>query len=343
MTFTLAQITDLHMGPLPLFGPRHLNAKRFLGVLNWHRGRRFAHRPAVLDMIVADMLQQEPDHIAVTGDLTNVGLPREHARALTWLGQLGPPTRISAIPGNHDIYTHLGADEGAMRWRDYMADNDGGAAFTGNREAGYRSAGLGGERGTPGEGVGMFPYVRLYDGIALIGLNSAVPTRPFVAAGRLGEAQRRVLADCLQRLGDAGLTRVVLIHHPPLPGQASPARGLEDAGELRALLEEHGAELVLHGHNHRNMLAWCEWRRGCKSEESGAGGSAWRKFPVVGTPSASMARFHKGEPLARYNLFRIGDREGGVENDEASIEMIGRGFAEPGGDIVELERRCLVS
>jgi len=112
----------------------------------------------------------------------------------------------------------------------------------------------------------------------------------------------------------------VLIHHPPLPGQAKRFRGLEDAAELQAVLSRHGAELVLHGHNHRNMLAWCAAR----------GGSV----PVVGAPSAALGHPHKGEPLARYNLYRI-------EGPPWSIELVGRGLEEAGGKIVELERRIL--
>jgi hypothetical protein len=113
----------------------------------------------------------------------------------------------------------------------------------------------------------------------------------------------------------------VLIHHPPLPGQASRARGLLDAEALEAVLQRHGAELAVHGHNHRNMLAW-----------RAAGG---RMLPVVGTPSASVGKLHRHEPLARYNLFRIDPAAG-------AIEFIGRGLAESQGAVVEIERRSLV-
>ncbi len=124
----------------------------------------------------------------------------------------------------------------------------------------------------------------------------------------------------LDRLGAAGLFRLVLIHHPPLPGQASRSRGLIDAEALEAVLQRHGAELVVHGHNHRNMLAW---------RPSGSG-----MLPVVGAPSASLGRLHGHEPLARYNLFRIDPAAG-------AIELVGRGLAEPGGGVVEIERRSL--
>jgi hypothetical protein len=90
---------------------------------------------------------------------------------------------------------------------------------------------------------------------------------------------------------------------------------------VEAVLARHGAELVIHGHNHINMLTW---------RPSGSG-----MVPVVGAPSASLGRRHRHEPLARYNLFRIDLAAG-------AIELIGRGLAEPGGAVVEIERRMLL-
>src|SRR5262245_39982 len=105
--FTLAHISDVHLGPLPLPGVTDCNLKRLSGYLNWHRNRKHLHLRPVLDSIVADLLAQRPDHIAVTGDLVNIGLPSEHLAALDWLATLGPPDRVSVVPGNHDIYTRL--------------------------------------------------------------------------------------------------------------------------------------------------------------------------------------------------------------------------------------------
>jgi len=164
--------------------------------------------------------------------------------------------------------------------------------------------------------------VRVVGRVALIGLNSALPTPPVMAWGRIGSDQLARLAAVLDRLAAANLFRLVLIHHPPLPGQGSRTRGLRDASAVEAVLKRHGAELVVHGHNHRNILVWLA----C---ESGV-------CPVVGAPSASLGRPHRHEPLARYNLYRI---DGGAR----AIELVGRGLAEPGGDIVELERRKLHS
>jgi 3',5'-cyclic AMP phosphodiesterase CpdA len=301
-TFTLVHMSDLHLGPITGFHPKHWNAKRAFGLVNWTRNRRRVHRAEIADLIAADALAQRPDHIAVTGDLANLGLPGEYARAREWLAGLGDPQHVSVVPGNHDIYTgRLGGASCLESW----------AAFMRNSES------------WKADEVVRFPYVRLQGPVALIGLNSAVPTPPFVAAGRLGDAQIAQLAAALERLGEAGLIRVVLIHHPPLPGQAPPRRALQDADKLSTVLDRHGAELVLHGHNHREMLTWRTYS---------AGG-----IPVLGVSSASAGQSHHGEPLARYYLFRIQREDGTVR-----IQCETRGLAAVGGEIVKLDQRELV-
>lgn len=299
---TVAHLTDIHLSPIAGFTPRHWNLKRALGYANWVRNRRHCYGRDVLDRIVADMRQQAPDHIAVTGDLVNIGLPQEHINALAWLQSLGPPDAVSVVPGNHDIYTRLRHDPGSGRWAHFMASCAAGAVHAG--------------------ADADFPYVRLLGRVAIVGINSAMPTPPFVASGRVGKPQLERVAAVLDRLGRENLFRLVLIHHPPLPGQARRRRELEDAVDMQAVLSSHGAELVIHGHNHHDMLAWCN---------SAVGGGV----PVVGAPSAALARRHKREPLARYNLYRI------AGGPPWSIELIGRGLQEPGGPIVEIERRRL--
>lgn len=303
-SITLAHISDVHLGPLGGFHPRYWNLKRGLGFLNWQTKRRRVHSAEVAGLIAADALAMKPDHIAVTGDLANLGLPAEYDAALAWLGALGPPDRVSVVPGNHDIYT--GRLHGAScleTWRRHMTSDAFGANLVKMRSDG-------------------FPFVRRVGPVALVGLNSAIPTPPFVAAGRLGEVQLKALGAVLDILSAAHLVRVVLIHHPPLPGQAPPRRALEDAAMLERVLMEHGADLVLHGHNHKDMLAWRQWSRG--------------RIPVIGVASGSASRPHKLEPPARYNLFRI-ERQGG----EIEIDWRVRGLSEDRRSIVELGRQKL--
>jgi 3',5'-cyclic AMP phosphodiesterase CpdA len=286
---------------MPLVKRRDLMSKRMLGYVNWHRGRKFVHRREILDIITSDVVEQNPDHIAVTGDLVNLGLPEEFLRAAEWLNDLGPPGRVTAIPGNHDAYVRLHPEAGTFHWRPYMEANKEGAALF----------------PTPAT---RFPFVRRFGDVALVATSSAIPTMPFIAGGKIGSVQRELLAGALDELARPGLFRVVLIHHPPLRHQAGWHRGLRDADKFTRVLMQHGAELVLHGHIHAQTV----------HELPTATGTAL----VIGVPSASEAA--EGRiPAARYNTYAIA-REG----TGWRVEMVGRA-AGGAGHVFECERRVL--
>lgn len=299
--FTLAHLSDIHLSPMPRIKRRHLLSKRILGYANWQRGRKHMHRRDVLDALTNDLIARNPDHIAVTGDLVNLGLPEEYLRAADWLQHLGSPDLVTAIPGNHDAYVRMDPDTSIGHWRPYMESNDAGEALQATPEGG-------------------FPFVRRIGDIGIIALSTAVPTMPFIAAGRLGKTQLSYLAKALDRLGREGLFRVVLIHHPPLPGQAGWRRGLRDARKLREVLKAHGAELVLHGHNHKQSVQELETVSG--------------PAIVVGVPSASEIA---DGPMrgARYNEYNIEHAGNGWH-----VEMVGRA-AVNAKQVLECERRVL--
>jgi 3',5'-cyclic AMP phosphodiesterase CpdA len=273
-----------------------------VGYVNWHRGRKYVHRREILDLLTRDIVEQEPDHIAVTGDLVNLGLPEEFLRAAEWLHHLGPPTKVTAIPGNHDAYVRLHPEAGTRHWRPYMEANAAGEVLF----------------PTPPE---RFPFVRRFGDVGLVALSSAIPTMPFIAAGKIGTAQRELLASALDRLKQAGLFRVVLIHHPPLRDQAGWHRGLRDAGRFTRVLKQHGAELVLHGHNHAQTVHELPTVTGLAI--------------VVGVPSASEA-VEGRIPAARYNEYSIARADGGWR-----VEMVGRSVAASPEHVWESERRVL--
>jgi 3',5'-cyclic AMP phosphodiesterase CpdA len=227
--FTLAHLSDLHMALRPRL--LELAGKRGLGYINWHRGRRYIHRRETLEAITRDVQAGAPDHIAVTGDLTNLSLPIEYAAARAWLQTLGPPHDVTVIPGNHDAYVPAALGGPEKAWGDYM-------------------------RGDDGAPSGTFPFVRRRGGIALIALSSGLPTGPFMATGHLGDAQLVRFAQALEQT--SGSFRVVLIHHPPESPPSRHLRRLLDGAELRAVLAAQGADLVLHGHDHCRAIVWLD-------------------------------------------------------------------------------------
>ena len=137
--FALAHLSDPHLGPIPTPRLRELINKRGLGIVNWYRRRHRHHSADVLAAVVADMKAQSPDHIAVTGDLVNVSLDSEFARAARWLDTVGKPQDVTLTPGNHDSYIRHAADHAAEHWGDYMRGDDG-ATFPFVRRHGPRRA-----------------------------------------------------------------------------------------------------------------------------------------------------------------------------------------------------------
>ena len=267
--FVLAHLSDPH---LPLPAPRwsELMGKRVTGYLNWQCRRRHVHRADVLATLVRDLKSQEIDHIAVTGDLTNISLEAEFVAARGFLASLGPPADVSYVPGNHDAYVRAATDFPARYWGPYMAGDAAGAAQP-------------------------FPFLRRRSNVALIGVSTAVPTAPFMATGRLGERQLEGLARVLAalRAEAAAPFRVLIIHHPPVSGARSN-KLLRDRADLLRVIAVYGAELVIHGHDHERSLVWVDGPDG--------------RVPAIGVPSASAAPGMDHDP-AGYNLYCI-DAEG---------------------------------
>ena len=148
-----------------------MRLKRVMGYVNWKRGRERLNDMAMLARLVADLRAQSPDHVAMTGDVVNIGLagripPRRGVDAHAWASR---PTSVSR-PGNHDAYVRdamKGLAETFAPWTAGDADAD---------------------------GHDRFPFLRVRGDVALIGLSSGVPTgaadgdRP---AGRAADRRTR--------------------------------------------------------------------------------------------------------------------------------------------------------
>ena len=168
------------------------------------------------------------------------------------------------------------------------------------------------------DGLDRFPFVRRRGNVVLIGLSTALPTAPLLATGRLGKRQLARLLEILDQT--RGSFRIVLIHHPPLTHRY--LRRLVDAADLRGVLADQGAELLLHGHDHRRAVVWLDGPQ--------------KKIPAVGVPSASARGKHGDENAAGYNLFRI---DGTLA--KWSCEMIAR-ERDTDGTMREVERQTLI-
>jgi len=273
-SFTIAHITDPHLSPAPLPGFADLRLKRVMGFINWKRGRERLNDMALLKRLVADLRAQRPDHVAVTGDLVNIGMASEFQRAALWMETLGEAFEVSFVPGNHDAYVRASMPLLEATFAPWTSDD-------------------------PQQVAARYPYLRVRREIAIIGLSSAAPTGPLMATGKLGKIQLEAFAELLRETGAEGLARVVLIHHPPLAGITPPLRGLSDAAAFQRVVRNFGAEAILHGHTHQQAV---------RSLASRAARTVGCNVPVLGAPSAAAAA-RDPRYRAAYHLVRL-DREG---------------------------------
>jgi len=271
--FKLAHLSDPHLISSSGVRVRDLLNKRVYGYLSWHLRRHAEHRSEVLAALVEDIQSANPDHIVLTGDLTHLGLPSEFREARELLRSLGPPSKVMAVPGNHDAYAATDWEHTFRLWSDYLAS-----------DVDQDLTGAGRDPRT------AFPTLRVRGAIALIGVCTAYPTPPFFATGSIGKMQLEKLENILAEIRQRGLLRVLLIHHPPVPGAVSWRNRLTDQLAFQALLARHGAELILHGHTHRTFRGYLE--------------TPWGTVSSIGVPSASaLGRTERRR--ARYHLFRL--------------------------------------
>jgi hypothetical protein len=280
-TFTLAHLTDPHLADHHDIRFTDLLNKRFFGYIKWRLKRSSTHHGEVLDSLIDDLRASRPDHIAVTGDLTHLGLPAEFLKARELLSSLGAPSKVTVIPGNHDAYVAAALEPGLSHWIEYIVSDK--------------------QKITDGQPVSsdtLFPSLRVRGPVALIGVSTARPCSTFLAVGRIGQEQRQRLEKMLIETGHQGLFRVILIHHPPVAGVVNWRKRLTDAEAFRAIVQQHGAELILHGHAHRLAQAQLKTPNGYA--------------PVIGISSASAADRHS-KRRARYHLYCLSQRAQGWE------------------------------
>ncbi|MEM7158930.1 MAG: metallophosphoesterase [Myxococcota bacterium] len=227
MPLRFLHISDIHL--LDLSGvslSRYLN-KRFTGRVNLALRRSHAHDERLFDEVLEMIPRLGVERLVITGDLTNLSLEPEFALVQRKLRS--SPVPVTIIPGNHDTYTHGSAR--AQRFESFLAEF------------------MEGER----EGNELYPFVWRDQDVALIGVSTAIATPPLYAVGRVGPEQLARLEKILETTAAEGLCRIVLIHHPVVDGVSKPRHDLVDRGAFAEVIARQGADLILHGHEHRRI------------------------------------------------------------------------------------------
>lgn len=287
----LAHFSDLHM--LSLEGVtlgRFLN-KRITGLAMLRLHRKSAHKPHAVRAVAEEVKRARIDHVCITGDLTNLALEAEFTMVRGFLERdLGlSGEQVSVIPGNHDVYTRGSAQK--RRFEQFFSDY----IQSDMPEYGVEHCGA------------RYPYVKLRGKIAIIGMSSAVPRGPLMAAGRFGAAQIDHLAKILDDDRVKGRSKVILQHHPAHNVRnrvVAFLEGLHDSKHMvRTLAKvEHG--MILHGHSHIRV------RRTIETEVG--------RIEVVGATSASLLSDHPHRHSG-FNLYEFDDETGRIKTIEAHI------------------------
>jgi 3',5'-cyclic AMP phosphodiesterase CpdA len=292
----LAHCSDLHL--LSHDGARWLDLanKRWIGAMNLLSNRSRHYHVDAFDDMVSDLNALGVDHVLCTGDVTNLALRQEFVFARSKFDKLAlGPLGVTVIPGNHDAYIAEGVPLFAELFAELSACDPGWE---------WRAADAAQEEDEPDDL--HWPIVRVRGALALIGTSTSRATPWFTAYGRLGAGQ---LARLRNVLGDPRLSdkiRVVAIHHPPGGKRArNRIRGLRDHAAFAEVIAQTGAHLIVHGHEHRDMIEALPGPSGPVPVRGIASGTYFRERPG------------HGDRIARYRIYELA--EGNVVSDHVRI------------------------
>jgi 3',5'-cyclic AMP phosphodiesterase CpdA len=197
-----------------------MTATRLVHLTDLHFG---AEDPAVVAALLAALNADPPDLVAISGDLTQGARMSEFRAARAFMAGLRAP--CLAVPGNHDISPYNLLErfgDPYRRWRRTISPQT-----------------------APDWSNGR---------VAVLGLNTARRMGLHLDWSR-GRVSRRRLAQLLVRLRalPAAMVKVVVMHHPLLPPEATPETVVVGgaAAALRAFADAN-VTLVLAGHLHRS-------------------------------------------------------------------------------------------
>jgi len=271
MSTRIAHISDIHVPPSGAIPWSHLLNKRITGLVNLRTFRKQDHPIELCTKLVAALAADKLDHVVLTGDLTNLALDDEFARAKEVLKPLLDSNRLTAIPGNHDKYV-----QAANRHKRFEFYFDSAMTTDSDREHDY-------------------PFVKQIGNVAILGLNSAIKTPPLTSYGLVDSGQRERLVQFCTSPELLSSFKIVLLHHN-LHARSSSFKdwssGLHEKDAFIDSLFEGKVNLVLHGHTHVAHRTRLE-RDGHAIQIIGCGSSTW----------------NRPEHLARYNIYEVQNEE----------------------------------
>ncbi|MGB0638779.1 MAG: metallophosphoesterase family protein [Myxococcota bacterium] len=219
----IAHITDLHVQAAPRLG--EMTGKRLLGTANLYvLGRRTKFSLAAQEAAVASVVEEEPDVVVFTGDLTAQALDAEFSRARVLLDPILSRFPTVMIAGNHDTYVREETPGDRMRelFGEWM-------------------------------GTGM-PALHVYGDVAFICIETC-RCHP-LSSGWTPEEQLVEAGALLQDLEDK--FTFMCIHYPLLGRRGEPygpsTRALANGDQVRKWVNTTpGINAIVHGHEHHGF------------------------------------------------------------------------------------------
>jgi 3',5'-cyclic AMP phosphodiesterase CpdA len=222
---TIAQLSDLHLLEDD-YERRPLAARARLSYLSLGRPLAPRERRERAARALLEVSRSGADHLVITGDLTEDGLPAQFEVLAALLADAHiPPERVTLIPGNHDAYDAPG---------NYAAALAGPLSPYARTSANLDPVVLG--------GVTLVPISTAFHQIALRSAGAISPSD----FGKL----RRLADDRAFR----GRPLVLVQHHPPGRLSWPPMQwldGLREHGALSTLAEQTAHLHIVHGHTHQ--------------------------------------------------------------------------------------------
>jgi 3',5'-cyclic-AMP phosphodiesterase len=220
----IAHLTDLHL--LEEAAPRRTGAARArLEILTLGRSKNPERRRLRALHALLSAREAGADHLVLTGDLTEDGLPEQLQVLAEVLAESGwVPGSVTMVPGNHDMY---GPPDGWAR------------AFDDGPLAAFRA-----------ESAPAAVIER--DGVTLVAFSTARPQHYAFAGGAIHPQDIGLLRRVATETRRSGRALVLVQHHPPRHalGAIWPVDGLRDQAALGQVLDSEDHLHVVHGHTH---------------------------------------------------------------------------------------------
>ena len=244
-------------------------------------------RPAVaerLDALREFIVENRPDAVAVSGDLTQRCSNKEFAHARAYLDSLGETAPYVVIPGNHDI-----------RWLGSVARNLGLAGLFREQAHNFKYS-----RYLKHVSDDLSPSLEV-PGAVIAGVNTAHGitrgsiTRRFRDLGVIGQVKHADMVRVREIFENAApdAARIVMIHHNPIRGELSGRHGLANTEQALHAFSDLGTELILCGHDHQDAI---------HTIERGAHGL------IISTAGTISNRIRPGRESS-FNLVDVDDHE----------------------------------